>query len=126
MGGHASAGQCTPADPDRKENWTGISEEVLFLTQREPAGAFARLGVAQTNQRSSLSHGGAREVPPPGEQAQVDLARFEVAFTDEPGVTRIVWLFSLVLGHSRLIWARFVRPTERFSSSNGASRTRAW
>ena len=45
---------------------------------------------------------------PPGEQAQVDLARFEVAFTDEPGVTRIVWLFSMVLGYSRLIWARFV------------------
>jgi transposase len=45
---------------------------------------------------------------PPGEQAQVDLARFEVEFTDQPGVTRIVWLFSMVLGHSRLIWARFV------------------
>jgi transposase len=45
---------------------------------------------------------------PPGEQAQVDFARFAVAFTDEPGITRIVWLFSLVLGHSRLIWARFV------------------
>ena len=45
---------------------------------------------------------------PPGEQAQVDLARFEVEFTDEPGVTRIVWLFSMVLGYSRLIWARFV------------------
>ncbi len=45
---------------------------------------------------------------PPGEQAQVDLARFEVSFTDEPEVTRIVWLFSLVLGFSRLIWARFV------------------
>jgi transposase len=45
---------------------------------------------------------------PPGEQAQVDLARFEVTFTDEPGVTRIVWLFSMVLGFSRLIWARFV------------------
>src|SRR3954462_12906133 len=45
---------------------------------------------------------------PPGEQAQGDLARFEVAVTDEPGVQRIVWLFSLVLGHSRLIWARFV------------------
>src|SRR3954465_5768392 len=45
---------------------------------------------------------------PPGEQAQVDLARFEVEFTDEPGVRRIVWLFALVLGHSRLIWARFV------------------
>jgi transposase len=45
---------------------------------------------------------------PPGEQGQVDLARFEVEFTDEPGVTRIVWLFSMVLGYSRLIWARFV------------------
>ena len=45
---------------------------------------------------------------PPGEQAQVDLARFEVEFTDEPGVTRIVWLFSTVLGYSRLIWARFI------------------
>ena len=45
---------------------------------------------------------------PPGEQAQVDLARFEVEFADEPGVMRIVWLFSMVLGCSRLIWARFV------------------
>jgi transposase len=45
---------------------------------------------------------------PPGEQAQVDFARFEIAFTAEPEVTRVVWLFSLVLGYSRLIWARFV------------------
>lgn len=44
----------------------------------------------------------------PGEQAQVDLARFELIFTDTPGETRIVWLFSLVLGFSRLIWARFI------------------
>ena len=45
---------------------------------------------------------------PPGDQAQVDFAQFQVAFTDEPGITRIVWLFSLVLGYSRLLWARFV------------------
>jgi transposase len=45
---------------------------------------------------------------PPGEQAQVDFAQFQVVFTDEPSVTRIVWLFSLVLGYSRLIWGRFV------------------
>ena len=45
---------------------------------------------------------------PPGEQAQVDFARFEVEFVDEPGLKRIVWLFSMVLGYSRLIWARFV------------------
>jgi transposase len=45
---------------------------------------------------------------PPGEQAQVDFAQFDIEFSDEPGVRRIVWLFSLVLGYSRLIWARFV------------------
>jgi transposase len=45
---------------------------------------------------------------PPGLQAQVDLARFEVSFTDQPGSRSIVWLFSLVLGYSRLIWARYV------------------
>lgn len=44
---------------------------------------------------------------PPGRQAQVDFAQFRVEFTDEPGVTRIVWLFSMVLGHSRWLWGRF-------------------
>ena len=39
----------------------------------------------------------------PGHQAQVDFARFIVSFEDEPGITRIVWLFALVLGHSRHI-----------------------
>ena len=42
---------------------------------------------------------------PPGEQAQVDFAQFQVEFADEPGVKRIVWLFSMVLGHSRMLWA---------------------
>ncbi len=45
---------------------------------------------------------------PPGEQAQVDFAQFQVVFTDEPTTPRIVWLFSMVLGFSRFIWARFV------------------
>jgi transposase len=45
---------------------------------------------------------------PPGHQAQVDFAHFQLVFTDEPSTPRIVWLFSLVLGCSRLIWARFV------------------
>jgi transposase len=45
---------------------------------------------------------------PAGEQAQVDFAHFEVIFTDEPSAMRVVWLFSMVLGYSRLIWARFV------------------
>jgi transposase len=45
---------------------------------------------------------------PPGEQAQVNFAQFQVVFTDEPTITRIVSMFSMVLGFSRLIWARFV------------------
>lgn len=45
---------------------------------------------------------------PPGRQAQVDFAHFQTCFTDEPGVERVVWLFSLVLGHCRMMWARFV------------------
>ena len=44
----------------------------------------------------------------PGEQGQVDFAQFQVVFADEPTAPRIVWLFSMVLGYSRLIWARFV------------------
>jgi len=43
----------------------------------------------------------------PGEQGQVDFAHFQVVFTDEPTTSRVVWLFSMVLGFSRLIWARF-------------------
>jgi transposase len=43
----------------------------------------------------------------PGEQAQVDFAQFRVSFTEEPGAVHIVWLFSIVLGYSRLIWGRF-------------------
>lgn len=45
---------------------------------------------------------------PPGKQAQVDFAEFSVGFTDEPGITRKVWLFSIILGHSRWLWGRFV------------------
>jgi transposase len=45
---------------------------------------------------------------PAGAQAQVDFAQCQLQLTDEPAVTRIVWLFSFVLGFSRLIRARFV------------------
>ena len=45
---------------------------------------------------------------PPGRQAQVDFAHFRTVFTDEPGAEHVIWLFSLVLGHSRMLWGRFV------------------
>ena len=38
---------------------------------------------------------------PAGRQAQVDCAHFRTDSSDEPGAERIVWLFSLVLGHTR-------------------------
>ena len=44
---------------------------------------------------------------PPGQQAQADFAQFRVAFADEPSCTRILWLFTMVLGHSRWLWGRF-------------------
>ena len=50
----------------------------------------------------------ARFETPPGRQAQVDFAHFRTVFTDEPGTERVVWLFSLVLGSSRMLWGRFV------------------
>ena len=45
---------------------------------------------------------------PPGKQAQVDFAQFKTVFEDDPSEQRIVWLFSMVLGFSRWMWARFV------------------
>jgi len=44
---------------------------------------------------------------PPGHQAQVDFARFAVRFTREPELERVVWLFTMVLGHSRFLFGRF-------------------
>ena len=43
---------------------------------------------------------------PPGRQAQADFAHFRAVFDDEPGQVRTVWLFSMVLGHSRWLWGR--------------------
>lgn len=44
---------------------------------------------------------------PPGVQAQVDFAEFKVRFAGE-AADRKVWLFAMVLGHSRYLWAQFV------------------
>lgn len=45
---------------------------------------------------------------PPGQQAQVDFAHFKVTFAAQPESPRTVWLFSMVLGCSRYLWAEFV------------------
>ena len=96
---------------DRLTAYPRLNARRLFreLKERGFAGGYS---VVRDRVRDLRPAGGAgyevRFETPPGEQAQVDFARFEVEFTDEPGVRRIVWLFSMVLGYSRLIWARFV------------------
>jgi transposase len=42
---------------------------------------------------------------PPGEQAQVDFAQFEVVFTDESSVTRIVCEVRIITRHDLLLIA---------------------
>ena len=45
---------------------------------------------------------------PAGRQAQVDFAEFVVQFAGEAAIKRKVWLFAMVLGHSRYLWAQYV------------------
>lgn len=52
---------------------------------------------------------------PPGKQAQVDFAYFEVEFTDAPGVKQVVWLFTMVLGYSRFLWGRYC-PNQKLAA----------
>ncbi len=79
----------------RDQGFTGGYSTVTdFLRTTRPAGAPAPFE--------------RRFETPPGRQAQADFAFFRVRFEAEPGTERIVWLFSLVLGHSRMLWARFV------------------
>ncbi|HUF43699.1 MAG TPA: IS21 family transposase [Aestuariivirgaceae bacterium] len=80
------------------------------LRERDYKGAYTAVKrfVAAIRPESQPKPFEVRFETPPGYQAQVDFARFVTTFTDEPGIVRIVWLFSMVLGHSRHIFARFV------------------
>ena len=96
---------------ERVTAYPGLTGRRLWRELRErgyPGGYTAVTAVLQELRPSPLPGYEVRFETPPGDQAQVDFAQFQVIFTDEPTVTRIVWLFSFVLGFSRLIWARFV------------------
>jgi transposase len=43
-----------------------------------------------------------------GEQAQVDFAQFRTAFARDSEQVATLWVFTLVLGHSRFLWGDFV------------------
>ena len=96
---------------ERVEAWPGLTGRRLFRELKELGyrGGYTAVTDALRDLRPPAAPSfEVRFETPPGDQAQVDFAQFQVAFADEPGVIRIVWLFSLVLGYSRLLWARFV------------------
>jgi transposase len=96
---------------ERVEAWPGLTGRRLFRELKERGyhgGYTAVTDVLRDLRPPAAPPFEVRFETPAGDQAQVDFAQFQVAFADEPGVTRIVWLFSLVLGYSRLLWARFV------------------
>lgn len=96
---------------DRLTSYPGLTAVRLWRELRERGFVGGYTGVkraVQTLRPDPVQPFEVRFETSPGAQAQVDFARFEVTFTDEPSAKRIVWLFSMVLGYSRLIWARFV------------------
>ncbi len=110
-------GRQTVIDPfaaylrERVAAFPGLTGSRLFreLKERGYAGGYTAVTDFLREVRPGATPGfEVRFETPPGDQAQVDFAHFRVVFTDEPSTPRIVWLFSMVLGFSRLIWARFV------------------
>jgi len=103
-----------PFEPYLKERlaaYPGLTAVRLWreVKERGYAGGYSVLRDCVRNLRPPRTAGfEVRFETPPGGQAQVDFAHFEVEFADDPGVKRVVWLFSMVLGYSRLIWGRFV------------------
>jgi len=95
----------------RLEAYPGLSAQRLMreIVEHGYTGSYS---VVRDEVRALRPAGGGRPFAvrfetPPGQQAQVDFAQFQVRFTSQPEKIQIVWLFSMVLGFSRLIWARF-------------------
>lgn len=95
----------------RLDAYPGLTAQRLMreITERGYEGGY---GTVRDVVRELRPPGGGRAFAvrfetPPGHQAQVDFAQFQVRFSDTPDKVQIVWLFSMVLGFSRLIWARF-------------------
>ncbi len=83
---------------ERVAAWPGLTGRRLFreLKERGYRGGYSAVTDALRELRPPPpAVFEVRFETPPGDQAQVDFAQFQVAFADEPGVIRIVWLFSL-------------------------------
>lgn len=96
---------------ERVQAYPELSERRLMREIREMGylGSRTLLGELLRSVRPAHDPGFEVRFETPAEhQAQVDFAHFNVEFEDAPGQRRSIWLFSLVLGHSRYLWARFV------------------
>lgn len=97
----------------RLEAYPGLSARRLLreIGERGYSGGYStvRDTVRALRPAGSGSPFAVRFETPPGQQAQVDFAQFRVRFTSAPDSVQIVWLFSMVLGFSRLIWGRFAQ-----------------
>ena len=96
---------------ERVRAFPGLTAQRLFrdIKDRGYEGGYTAVKVFLRTVRPTPEKGfEVRFETAPGDQGQVDFAHFQAVFEDEPGVVRTVWLFSMVLGFSRLIWARFV------------------
>ena len=78
---------------------TGAAPAAGAAGARLPGRLHRRHGLPARRAAAAIRHFEVRFETPPGDQAQVDFAHFQVVFTDEPERTRIVWLFSMVLGY---------------------------
>lgn len=97
----------------RLEAYPGLSAQRLLREIRE-RGYTGGYSTVRDSVRTLRPAGGGssfavRFETPPGHQAQVDFAQFRVRFASAPDSVQIVWLFSMVLGFSRLIWGRFAQ-----------------
>jgi transposase len=97
----------------RLEAYPGLSAQRLLreISERGYIGGYST--VRDTVRALRPVGGGSpfavRFETPPGQQAQVDFAQFRVRFAGAPDSVQVVWLFSMVLGFSRLIWGRFAQ-----------------
>jgi len=96
---------------ERVQQYPGLSERRLLREIQELGYSGGRTALGDLLRRVRPAREPGFEIrfeTPAGRQAQVDFAHFNVLFEDAPAERRSVWLFSLVLGHSRYLWARFV------------------